>query len=154
RSRFLALRSSCFASDDRSESNRVRANTFRWIFAGRGPAIAATAIGVVLISCCRRALAVEGVVDAGYGIWERSIVALRTSMPKVLQVLTVFKEQGLVLAALLGLSAFFSMAETSITTLWPWKVRELAEKESETGVFRMLRNDVTRFLTTILIGTT
>ncbi|KAK1581403.1 hypothetical protein Q3G72_005746 [Acer saccharum] len=46
------------------------------------------------------------------------------------------------------------MAETSITTLWPWKIRELAEKESEDGVFKMLRSDVTRFLTTILIGTT
>lgn len=46
------------------------------------------------------------------------------------------------------------MAETSITTLWPWKVRELAEKEPDSGVFRMLRSDVTRFLTTILIGTT
>ncbi|MCI07234.1 DUF21 domain plant protein, partial [Trifolium medium] len=33
-------------------------------------------------------------------------------------------------------------------------VRELAEKESENGVFRLLRSDVTRFLTTILIGTT
>jgi CBS domain containing-hemolysin-like protein len=30
----------------------------------------------------------------------------------------------------------------------------LAEKEPENGVFRMLRSDVTRFLTTILIGTT
>ncbi|KAM5585308.1 hypothetical protein ABKV19_004614 [Rosa sericea] len=46
------------------------------------------------------------------------------------------------------------MAETSITTLWPWKVRELAEKEPQNGVFRLLRNDVTRFLTTILIGAT
>jgi CBS domain containing-hemolysin-like protein len=72
----------------------------------------------------------------------------------VLQVLQLIREQGLVLAALLGLSAFFSMAETSITTLWPWKVRELAEKEPENGVFKMLRSDVTRFLTTILIGTT
>lgn len=34
------------------------------------------------------------------------------------------------------------------------QVRELAEKESENGVFKMLRSDVTRFLTTILIGTT
>ncbi|KHG14341.1 DUF21 domain-containing, chloroplastic -like protein [Gossypium arboreum] len=32
-------------------------------------------------------------------------------------ILKVFKEQGLVLTALLGLSAFFSMAETAITTL-------------------------------------
>ena len=35
-----------------------------------------------------------------------------------------------------------------------YKVRELAEKESENGVFKLLRTDVTRFLTTILIGTT
>lgn len=34
------------------------------------------------------------------------------------------------------------------------QVRELAEKEAENGVFKMLRSDVTRFLTTILIGTT
>uniref|UniRef100_A0A453M790 Uncharacterized protein n=1 Tax=Aegilops tauschii subsp. strangulata TaxID=200361 RepID=A0A453M790_AEGTS len=79
---------------------------------------------------------------------------LRGSWPTVLQVLQLLREQGLVLALLLGLSAFFSMAETSITTLWPWKVRELADKEPENGVFKMLRNDVTRFLTTILIGTT
>lgn len=35
-----------------------------------------------------------------------------------------------------------------------YQVRELADKEPENGVFRMLRSDVTRFLTTILIGTT
>ncbi|KAJ0081273.1 hypothetical protein Patl1_11852 [Pistacia atlantica] len=34
------------------------------------------------------------------------------------------------------------------------RVRELAEKEPDNGVFKMLRCDVTRFLTTILIGTT
>jgi hypothetical protein len=34
------------------------------------------------------------------------------------------------------------------------QVRELAEKEGEGGVFQVLRQDVTRFLTTILIGTT
>ncbi|KAJ0099982.1 hypothetical protein Patl1_20487 [Pistacia atlantica] len=33
-------------------------------------------------------------------------------------------------------------------------VRELAEKEPDNGVFKMLRCDVTRILTTILIGTT
>ncbi|KAM5585317.1 hypothetical protein ABKV19_004623 [Rosa sericea] len=85
---------------------------------------------------------------------DKCILMFRNAWPKTLLVLQVFKEQGLILAALLGLSAFFSMAETSITTLWPWKVRELAEKEPENGVFRLLRNDVTRFLTTILIGTT
>ncbi|XP_021905824.1 putative DUF21 domain-containing protein At3g13070, chloroplastic [Carica papaya] len=108
----------------------------------------------LLVFGCTRVFAVEGTVNAGYGVFGQSILLLRNAWPKVSQVLQIFKEQGLVLAALLGLSAFFSMAETSITTLWPWKVRELAEKESENGVFRMLRSDVTRFLTTILIGTT
>ncbi|KAK0599419.1 hypothetical protein LWI29_005132 [Acer saccharum] len=79
---------------------------------------------------------------------------LKDAWPKLSPVLRLFKEQGLILAAVLGLSAFFSMAETSITMLWPWKIRELAEKESEDGVFKMLRSDVTRFLTTIPIGTT
>ncbi|CAI5469838.1 unnamed protein product [Closterium sp. Yama58-4] len=74
--------------------------------------------------------------------------------PSMIQLLKVLREQGVLLAVLLSLSAFFSMAETSITTLWPWKVRELAEKEKEGSVFQLLRRDVTRFLTTILIGTT
>lgn len=100
-----------------------RAVDFGEVLVRRGLAIAAAAaIGAVVILSCRRALAVEGLVGAGYGFWERSLLAMRSSWPKVLQVLTVFKEQGLILAALLGLSAFFSMAETSITTLWPWKV--------------------------------
>ncbi|CAN6694835.1 unnamed protein product [Malus baccata var. baccata] len=118
-----------------------------------GVVLAAVVCGL-LIYGCRRAFAVEGVINAGYGVIGQSILLLRNAWPKTLLVLQVFKEQGLILAALLGLSAFFSMAETSITTLWPWKVRELAEKESENGVFKLLRNDVTRFLTTILIGTT
>ncbi|XP_002966928.2 DUF21 domain-containing protein At1g55930, chloroplastic [Selaginella moellendorffii] len=84
----------------------------------------------------------------------KSRALLQGAWPKILQVLGMLKEQGLLLSVLLGLSAFFSMSETAITTLWPWKVRELAEKESEGGVFQLLRQDVTRFLTTILIGTT
>ncbi|KAF3453341.1 hypothetical protein FNV43_RR03781 [Rhamnella rubrinervis] len=118
-----------------------------------GIVLAAMVCGVLLYGC-KRAFAVEGVVNAGYGVIGQSILLLRNAWPKTLLVLRVFKDQGLILAALFGLSAFFSMAETSITTLWPWKVRELAEKEPENGVFRMLRSDVTRFLTTILIGTT
>ncbi|XP_059661211.1 putative DUF21 domain-containing protein At3g13070, chloroplastic [Cornus florida] len=121
-----------------------------------GLVLAVLAIGVIR---CRRVLAVEGLVvggggSGGYGVLDRAGVFLKGVWPTILQVLRVLKEHGLVLAALLSLSAFFSMAETSITTLWPWKVRELAEKEPENGVFRMLRSDVTRFLTTILIGTT
>ncbi|XP_039014817.1 putative DUF21 domain-containing protein At3g13070, chloroplastic [Hibiscus syriacus] len=108
----------------------------------------------VLAFGCTRLFSVEGVVNAGYGVIGQSILLLKNAWPKLSMLIKVFKEQGLVLTALLGLSAFFSMAETAITTLWPWKVRELAEKESEDGVFKMLRSDVTRFLTTILIGTT
>ncbi|MBA0687484.1 hypothetical protein Goari_015016, partial [Gossypium aridum] len=108
----------------------------------------------VLVFGCRRVFALDGVANAGYGVIGQCILLLRNAWPKASMILKVFKEQGLVLTALLGLSAFFSMAETAITTLWPWKVRELADKDSEDGVFKMLSSDVTRFLTTILIGTT
>jgi CBS domain containing-hemolysin-like protein len=121
----------------------------------------AVAFGALAAAWSRRAMAVGAAAGAGAaapGAVEAAAgfggLALRQGWPRVLQVLQLIREQGLVLAALLGLSAFFSMAETSITTLWPWKVRELAEKEPENGVFKMLRSDVTRFLTTILIGTT
>jgi len=57
---------------------------------------------------------------------------------------------GVLLLAL----GFFSMSETAITTLWPWKVRELADKEGDGSPFVLLQNDITRFLTTILIGCT
>ncbi|XP_006346158.1 putative DUF21 domain-containing protein At3g13070, chloroplastic isoform X1 [Solanum tuberosum] len=120
----------------------------------KGVILVGVICGVFIIGC-RRVFAVEGVLNGGYGVLEQGLVLLRSYWPTVLLVLRMFKEQGLILAALLSLSAFFSMAETSITTLWPWKVRELAEKESDNeGVFKMLRSDVTRFLTTILIGTT
>ncbi|KAI4366189.1 hypothetical protein MLD38_022099 [Melastoma candidum] len=123
------------------------------LLASKGVILVVMLCGVFVLGC-KRVFAEESMVNAGYGVIGQSILLLRNAWPKVSQVLTVFKEQGLVLAVLFGLSAFFSMAETSITTLWPWKVRELAEKEPENGVFRMLRSDVTRFLTTILIGTT
>ena len=58
----------------------------------------------------------------------------------------------LLLAFLFVLSGFFSAAETAITTLWPWKVRELAEREGAGSPFALLQRDITRFLTTILVG--
>ncbi|CAL9219061.1 unnamed protein product [Arabidopsis halleri] len=116
----------------------------------RGIVLGAVVCGVLLYGC-GKVLASTNVVDVAFS---KSVLLLKNAWPKTSQVLKVLREQGLILAVLLGLSAFFSMAETSITTLWPWKVRELAEKEPENGVFRMLRSDVTRFLTTILIGTT
>ncbi len=56
----------------------------------------------------------------------------------------------LLLLFLLGLSAFFSASETAITALYPWKLRELAEAKG--GPYRLLAWDITRFLTTILVG--
>ncbi|GLT30043.1 hypothetical protein SLA2020_048670 [Shorea laevis] len=97
----------------------------------------------LLVFTCKRVLAVEGVVNAGYEVIEQWALLLRNVWPKVSMVLKIFKEQGVILTALLGLSAFFSMAEASITTLWPWKVRKLAEKEFEDSVFQMLHSDVT-----------
>jgi CBS domain containing-hemolysin-like protein len=50
--------------------------------------------------------------------------------------------------------AFFCISETAITTLWPWKVREISDQEGPDSPFTELRKDITRFLTTILIGST
>jgi hypothetical protein len=54
----------------------------------------------------------------------------------------------------LGMLGFFALAETAITTLWPYKLASLAEQEGEQSPFRLLQKDITRFLTTILIGCT
>eukprot|EP01018_Ginkgo_biloba_P014540 Gb_17632 [translate_table: standard] len=83
---------------------------------------------VIALSCtasvfrCRAVYAAESVA----ALMPQLSVKLRALflgfLPKVGQVLSVFRDQGLLISALLGLSAFFSMAETSIMTLWPWKV--------------------------------
>ncbi len=57
-----------------------------------------------------------------------------------------------ILVVFFALSAFFSASETAIITLWPWKVRELAEREGERSPFWLINKDITRFLTTILVG--
>ncbi|PPS03663.1 hypothetical protein GOBAR_AA16995 [Gossypium barbadense] len=78
----------------------------------------------VLVFGCKRVFAVDGVANTGYGVIGQCILLLTNAWPKASMILKVFKEQGLVLTALLCLSAFFSMAETAITTLWPWKDRD------------------------------
>jgi hypothetical protein len=110
-------------SESSSDENAVSGVNLKFVreLVKRGIVLAAMVCGVLVFGC-RRVFAMEGVVNAGYGVIGQSILLLRNAWPKTLQVLQVFKDQGLILAALLGLSAFFSMAETSITTLWPWKV--------------------------------
>lgn len=74
----------------------------------------------------------------------------------------------LVSALALWLSLFFGLAllhaaEIAITTLYPWKVREFAEEEErqvaagntkKRGTFKILNEDITRVLTTILVTST
>jgi CBS domain containing-hemolysin-like protein len=54
--------------------------------------------------------------------------------------------------------ALLHAAEISITTLYPWKVREFAEQEEKSGkgrgTFKILDQDITRVLTTILVTST
>lgn len=77
-------------------------------------------MGVLVLGVirCQNVMAMEG----GSGLGGMVNVKGFWNGPKFSLVLRVFREQGLILAGLLGLSAFFSMAETSITTLSPWKV--------------------------------
>lgn len=51
-------------------------------------------------------------------------------------------------------SSALAAAETAITALYPWKVRDLAESEGRDSPFALLNKDITRFLTTILVAST
>lgn len=51
-------------------------------------------------------------------------------------------------------AAMFAGAETAITTLWPWKVKQLATEEGDNSPFAALQTDITRVLTTVLVGVT
>jgi len=67
----------------------------------------------------------------------------------------VTQQTAALFAFLFASGAMLASAETAITTLWPWKVRELANEEPDSkGIFSVLEKDVTRYLTTILMATT
>ena len=51
-------------------------------------------------------------------------------------------------------SAVLAGAETAITTLWPWKVKQLAAEDGEGSPFAALQTDITKVLTTVLVGVT
>lgn len=58
---------------------------------------------------------------------------------------------------LFGGLALLHAAEIAITTLYPWKVKEFAEEEEKVGKrgpFKILNEDITRVLTTILVAST
>lgn len=56
--------------------------------------------------------------------------------------------------ALFAFGGFLSLSETALTTLWPWKIKELANEEGPSSPFYAVQQNMTRFLTTILIGST
>jgi len=73
------------------------------------------------------------------------------------------KKEEIIASSCLFLTLFTALAllhavEIAITTLYPWKVREFAEEEEKTqkngGIFKILNEDITRVLTTILVTST
>lgn len=124
RSSFMLLSSRKYhegSSEENSDTGEKELESIK-VLLKRGIVIGAVVCGVFLYGC-QKVLASAGVVEAGYEVFGQSVVLFKNALPKIYQVLRVLREQGLILAALLSLSAFFSMAETSITTLWPWKVK-------------------------------
>ena len=126
RSRFM-LFSSSQCSQQSSDSG---GKELEWIkvLLKRGIVIGAVVCGVYLYGCKKVLASSSGVVEAGHEVFGQGLVLFKNALPKIYQVLKVLREQGLILAALFGLSAFFSMAETSITTLWPWKVNYMSSQ--------------------------
>ena len=55
---------------------------------------------------------------------------------------------------LFSIAALLAGAETAITTLWPWKVKQMAAEEGEGSPFATLQSDITKVLGTVLIGVT
>lgn len=99
-----------------------------------------------LFSTTKRVIAVAGTGSTTLSTTGQSpTVPAASSTPQAYLVLAVVMFLG---------GAALAAAETAITTLWPWKVRELAAAEGEDSPFAMLESDLTRFLTTILVATT
>jgi hypothetical protein len=57
-------------------------------------------------------------------------------------------------AVLFVMAACFAAAETAITTLWPWKIKKILAEEGPSSSFSPLQVDISRVLTTLLIGVT
>eukprot|EP00168_Porphyra_purpurea_P019777 TRINITY_DN801_c0_g1_i3.p1 TRINITY_DN801_c0_g1~~TRINITY_DN801_c0_g1_i3.p1 ORF type:complete len:726 (-),score=233.16 TRINITY_DN801_c0_g1_i3:421-2517(-) len=143
--RYHALAAAAAAVRQRQRRWRALLRALRSVVAGGGSrlrrlAVAGLAALVVMVSSGLRSAVAAGptlLASAGAGLKPP------TSRPLVVLGVVLFFA-GAALAA----------AETAITTLWPWKVRELADKEGVDSPFAVLEKDLTRFLTTILVATT
>ncbi|XP_065624521.1 DUF21 domain-containing protein At1g55930, chloroplastic [Quercus suber] len=100
-------------SESLSDENAVSGVNLEFVreLIKRGIVLAAMVFGVLVFGC-KRVFAMEGAADAGYGVSGQSILLLRNAW-----VLQVFKEQSLILAVLLGLSAFF-WKEIGMKCVW------------------------------------
>jgi putative hemolysin len=56
--------------------------------------------------------------------------------------------------ALFTTAALLAGAETALTTLWPWKIKQLAADEGPNSPFADLREDLTGVLTSLLVAVT
>mmetsp|Transcript_21595 Transcript_21595/g.33132 ORF Transcript_21595/g.33132 Transcript_21595/m.33132 type:complete len:651 (+) Transcript_21595:1-1953(+) len=57
-------------------------------------------------------------------------------------------------AVLFCISSTVHAAEIAITTLWPWKVRELADEEGKNSPFAKIVDNLTRHMTAMLVAST
>ncbi|CAM9579822.1 unnamed protein product, partial [Heterosigma akashiwo] len=82
------------------------------------------------------------------------VVAESSAKLTLREMFQIAGSQGGTWVVLFSLSAALSAAEIAITTLYPWKVREFAEEEGPGSPFHILDKDITRVLSTILVGCT
>uniref|UniRef100_A0A7S3ZC95 CNNM transmembrane domain-containing protein n=1 Tax=Lotharella globosa TaxID=91324 RepID=A0A7S3ZC95_9EUKA len=112
----------------------------------------------IVSSAASSALAVAGAgAEAAAEVVGSS--ALQEAFDQAARFIAASRDVGITIIPVVGLllaACFFSLSETAITALWPWKIKEMAMKEGggERSALSALRRDITRFLTTILLGST
>ena len=88
----------------------------------------------------------------------RGVALASGGLPASIPAVPLSKSQLLVRLCLwiglFSMAALFAGAETAITTLWPWKVKQLAAEEGDDSPFASLQTDITKVLGTVLIGVT
>lgn len=110
----------------------------------------------------QRMLALVGVMLATLVVRPVKVLAMGGGMGSKGPVAPMSQKEFISTSALfLGLFSALALlhaAEIAITTLYPWKVREMAEEEEKLGkrrgTFGVLNEDITKVLTTILVTST
>lgn len=116
---------------------------FKWSFV----VACASAWGPRPYAARLRAPRLRAPVAAAVPVSQAAAVAAPATMRSLTRKVTAF-------GALFVASALLHAAEVAITTLYPWKVKELAAEEGPRSSFALLDRDITRVLTTILVATT